>query len=61
MKAGFKEELNSEIQNDEDLLFWWDTLCAITDVDNDTSAALLPMIVGHSTIYDTPHPHNTTN
>ena len=40
MKAGFKEKLLLLLQ-DEDVLFWWSTLCAITDIDNETSEALL--------------------
>ena len=47
MTAGFKERLTSTVQEDEDVLFWWSTLCALTDVDNDSSEALLPIIVGH--------------
>ena len=47
MKAGFKEKLLLMLQQDEDGLFWWSTLCAITDVDNETSEALLPYIVTH--------------
>ena len=45
MKAGFKEKMSSIIRQDEDVLFWWSTLCAITDVDNTTAEALLPQIV----------------
>ena len=47
MKAGFKDKLLLLLQEDEDVLFWWSTLCAITDVDNETSEALLPYIVTH--------------
>ena len=45
MKAGFQEKMSSIIWQDEDVLFWWSTLCAITDVDNTTAKALLPQIV----------------
>ena len=45
--AGFREKLLLLLQQDEDVLFWWSTLCAITDVDNETSEALLPYIVTH--------------
>lgn len=45
MKAGFKEKMSLIIRQDEDVLFWWSTLCAITDVDNTTAEALLPQIV----------------
>ena len=47
MKAGFREKLLLLLQQDEDVLFWWSTLCAITDVDNETSEALPPYIVTH--------------
>ena len=49
MKAGFKEKLLLLLQQDEDVLFWWATLCAIADVDNETSEALLPNILTHYT------------
>ena len=45
IKAGFKEKMSSIVQQDEDVLFWWSTFCAITDVDNATSEVLLPQIV----------------
>ena len=48
MKAGFKEKLLLLLQQDEDVLFWWATLCAIADVD-ETSEALLPYILKHYT------------
>ena len=47
MKARFKEKLTSTVQEDEDVLFWWSTLCALTDVENESSEALLPITVGH--------------
>ena len=47
MKTGYKEQLTAKVHQDEDVLFWWSTLCAITDVDNETGQALLPYIVGH--------------
>lgn len=47
MKAGFKEKLTSKLHQDEDVLFWWSTLCAVTDVDNECCEALLPYIIGH--------------
>ena len=49
MKPGFKEELTSKIHGDDDVLFWWSTLYALSDVDNECSEALLPYIVGHYT------------
>ena len=43
VNSGFKGKLLLLLQ-DEDVLFWWSTLCAITDVDNETMEALLPYI-----------------
>ncbi len=45
MKPGFKAEITTWVCGDEDVQFWWSTLCAITDVDNDVEEALLPRIV----------------
>ena len=45
MKTGFKKKMSSIVQQNEDGLFWWSTLCAITDVDSATSEVLLPQIV----------------
>ena len=38
MNAGFKGKLLLLLQQDEDVLFWWSTLCAITDVDETMEA-----------------------
>ncbi len=44
MKAGFKGKMTARVEGDEDVLFWWSTVCAMTDVDNETEKALLPLI-----------------
>lgn len=45
MKAGFKEKMSDIVQQDENVLFWWSTLCDITDVDNNTAEVLLTNIL----------------
>ena len=46
MNAGFKGKRLLLLQQDEDVLFWWSTLCAITDVD-ETMEALFSYIISH--------------
>ncbi len=45
VKPGFKAEITTRVCADEDVQFWWSTLCAITDVDNGIEEAILPRIV----------------
>ena len=45
MEVGFSDAAIKDIENDEEVLFWWATLCASSDIDNDTAEALLRSIV----------------
>ena len=33
------------MKNDEEVMYWWEVLCSIADVDNDTAAELLSFVV----------------
>ncbi len=41
------ERIKSEVKKDEDVLLWWEILCSIVMIDNDTSRLLFELIIQH--------------
>ena len=40
-----KKEMEAAVNEDAEVMFWWEVLCSTVNVDNDTAAVLLPLIV----------------
>ena len=47
MKTGFTSRTEDNIKQDVDVLFWWEILCAIVNVENDAASELLFEVVQH--------------
>ena len=56
-QTNMKKEMEAAVNEDAEVMFWWEVLCSTVNVDNDTAAILLPLIVElypipiNSTIY----------
>ena len=44
-KIASRPEVEKNVKDDEEVQFWWDTLCAILDIEDETSQALLEVLV----------------
>ena len=44
-KIASRPEVENNVKDDEEVQFWWDTLCAILDIEDETSQALLEVLV----------------
>ena len=47
MKTGFTSRLENNVKQDVDVLFWWEILCAVVNVENDAACELLSEVVQH--------------
>ena len=47
MKTGFMSRLEDNVKQDVDVLFWWEILCAVVNVENDAACELLSEVVQH--------------
>ena len=45
--TNIKLEAHERVKEDEDVLFWWEILCSIVNIHNDTAKTLLEFIVDH--------------
>ena len=50
MKTGFTSRLEDNAKQDVDVLFWWEILCAIVNVENDAASELLSEVVQHCVV-----------
>ena len=47
LKDGISEAIVKRAQENDDVCFWWRTLCSTVEVDSNTAEALLPQITEH--------------
>ena len=47
LKDGISEAIVKRAQGNDDVCFWWRTLCSTVEVDSNTAEALLPQITEH--------------
>ena len=50
MKTGFMSRLENNVKQDVDVLFWWEILRAIVNVENNAASELLSEVVQHCVV-----------
>ncbi len=47
VNSNIKEEADKMVKEDEDVLFWWEVLCSIVGINNETAKTLFILITHH--------------